>query len=122
MGFIRLVGNIIWIFTGGIVTAIGWLLFGALLCITIVGIPFGLQCFKFARVTLAPFGKKVNLNFKEHMVANTIWAIIFGWIMALSYLALGLANIITIIGIPFGIQSIKFAKLGLLPFGAVIQN
>lgn len=122
MGFLRFIGNIIWVVTGGLITAIGWLLFGVVLCITIVGIPFGLQCFKFAGVTFAPFGKKINLDFKEHPVANTIWAILFGWIMALGYIALGIANIITIIGIPFGLQSLKFAKLGLLPFGADIRK
>ena len=59
----RTIGNIIWILLGGLWLALGWLIFGLLLCITIIGIPLGTQCFKAAKLTLAPFGKVVHLNF-----------------------------------------------------------
>ncbi len=120
-GCLSVLGNIIWIITGGIITAILWFLLGIILCITIIGIPFGKQCFKFATITLAPFGKTVNLNFSKHPVANVLWLIFFGWEMFLGYIASGVILCITIIGIPFGIQAFKFGTLALIPFGATID-
>lgn len=116
-----LVANIIWILFGGIWLALLWLLIGILLCITIVGIPLGLQCFKAAKLSFAPFGKKVILNFTEHPIANTIWAVTGGWGMALVYLVVGIINCITIFGIPRGIQCFKIMKLALFPFGAKVK-
>lgn len=100
--------------------ALLWLAVGLLLCITIVGIPLGLQCFKMAKLSLAPYGKKVVLNLKAHPIANTIWAIVGGWEMALAYLFAGIINCITIIGIPHGIQCLKMMKLAFFPFGAKV--
>ena len=117
----RIIANIIWIIFGGIWLALLWLLLGVLLCITIVGIPFGLQCFKMAWLSLAPYGKKVDLNFTEHPIANTIWAVFGGWAIALVYFMVGLLNCITIIGIPRGIQCFKIMKLAFFPFGAKIK-
>ena len=56
----RLLGNILWILLGGLCIAIGWALIGLVLCITIIGIPLGLQCFKMATLTLTPFGTTVG--------------------------------------------------------------
>ncbi len=117
----RLIGNIIWIILGGLFMALGWLILGVLLCITIVGIPFGLQCFKAAKLTLAPFGKRVDVHFDKHPIANILWAIFFGWEMALGYLVSGVLNCITIIGIPLGLQAFKMMKLAFLPFGATVH-
>lgn len=116
----RVLGNILWIIFGGIWLALGWLIAGLLLCITIIGIPLGLQCFKAASLTLAPFGKRVDLNFGRHPIANLIWAILAGWEMAMGYLFAGLFLCVTIIGIPFGLQSFKMMKLALFPFGAQV--
>lgn len=118
----KLIANIIWIIFGGLFLALGWLILGLILCITIIGIPFGKQCFKFARITLTPFGKSVDLNFSKHPIINIIWLILFGWEMALGYVFAGLVLCVTIIGIPFGLQAFKFAKLALLPFGAKIKG
>ena len=117
----KLLGNIIWIIFGGLFTALAWLIVGLLLCITIIGIPLGKQCFKFAKLSLAPFGKKVKLNFGKHPIANLFWLIIFGWGMFLGYLAAGIACCITIIGIPAGLQAFKFSILALAPFGAKVK-
>ena len=117
----KLIANIIWMLFGGIWLALLWLLFGIVLCITVIGIPLGLQCFKFAKLSLAPFGKKVDLNFSEHPIANLIWMFICGWEIALVYLVMGLINCITIIGIPRGIQCFKFMKLAFFPFGAKVK-
>ena len=119
----RLLGNILWILLGGLFIAIGWALVGLVLCITIIGIPLGLQCFKMATLTLTPFGKTVDYGGGiGSTLVNIVWVILIGWWMALGYVAAGLVNCITIIGIPFGLQSFKMAKLALWPFGAEIRS
>lgn len=115
----RLIGNIVWMLFGGIFTAIYWFLVGCLFSITIIDIPLGRQAFKMASLTLAPFGKSIEYGGgAPSLIANVIWLICAGLPMAVSYLIAGVINCITIIGIPFGLQSFKMAKLSLLPFGA----
>ena len=119
----RLLGNILWILLGGLKTAILWFLIGCILCITIIGIPFGTQCFKMAGLTLAPFGKTViNNGGLATGIFNIIWALTFGWMLGAIYVFAGLVNLCTIIGIPFGIQSFKMAALAFWPFGSEIVN
>ncbi len=117
------VGNIVWLLFGGIIAAITWAIAGLLLCVTVIGIPFGVQCFKIAGFVLWPFGKEIELgNFGAGgLLLNIIWLILFGWEFAIAHLVVGAVFCITIIGIPFGLQHFKFAKLGLIPFGAVIR-
>ena len=117
----RLIGNIVWIIFGGIFTAIAWIFVGLILCITIIGVPYGIQCFKYAKLSFAPFGKKVDLNFGKYFVSNLLWLIFFGWEMFLCYLCAGCLCCISIVGIPAGIQAFKFSKLSLAPFGAKIN-
>lgn len=116
------IANIIWIIFGGLVTAIGWCFVGIVFCITIVGIPLGRQCFKMASLTLAPFGKTIAYGGgAPSLIANIFWVILAGLPMAASYLFLGIAYCITVIGVPVGLQCFKMAKLSLLPFGAVVS-
>ena len=117
----KFLANIIWILLGGIWLALLWGICGIVLCITIVGIPLGVQCFKAAKLSFAPFGKKVILNFREHPIANTIWALLGGWEMAIAYFLIGIVNCITIIGIPSGLQCFKIMKLAFFPFGAKVK-
>ncbi len=116
-------GNIIWILLGGIIAAIGWFIAGLLLCVTIIGIPFGVQCMKIAGFVLWPFGRKVEVgNFGVGgLLFNILWLILFGWELALAHLTTGVVFCVTIIGIPFGLQHFKLAMLGLIPFGAKIH-
>ena len=117
-----LLGNIIWILFGGIFTALYWFVVGCLFCLTIVGIPLGRQAFKMASLTLAPFGKTIEYGGgAPSLIANIIWVVVAGIPMAFAYLVAGAVNCITIIGIPFGLQSFKMAKLSLLPFGARVN-
>lgn len=51
---------------------------------------------------------------------NVIWLLVSGLPLALEHLALGLVLCVTVIGIPFGLQQFKLAKLALMPFGAEI--
>lgn len=122
-GAMRLLGNILWLILGGLFLSLGWAIVGLILCVTIIGIPLGLQAFKMAELTLTPFGKTVVYRGGVGAsLANIVWFVLVGVWMALGYVGAGLANCITIIGIPFGIQSFKMAKLALWPFGADIVN
>src|SRR5665648_386380 len=117
------IGNIIWLLLGGIIACIVWLIAGLILCITVIGLPFGIQCFKIAGFVLWQFGKEIELgNFGAGgLLLNIIWLIFFGWELAIAHLVIGAFFCVTIIGIPFGIQHFKFAQLGLMPFGAIIN-
>ncbi len=118
----RLLGNIIWLMLGGLALAFGWVVIGLVLCVTIIGIPLGVQAFKMAELTLTPFGKSVVYGGGVgSLLFNLVWLVLAGVWMAIGYLAAGMVNCLTIIGIPFGIQSFKMAKLALWPFGTQIQ-
>ncbi len=118
----RLLGNLIWLLFGGIVSAVLWFIAGLLLCVTIIGIPFGMQCFKISRFVLWPFGKEIDYNMKfGGLIGNIIWILVFGWELCLAHLFTAAFFAITIIGIPFAIQHFKFAQLALFPFGAKLK-
>lgn len=117
----KLLGNILWLLLGGLIAALGYFIIGLLLCVTIIGIPFGIQSFKMGRLTLYPFGTEVQIEFDEHPIANILWLILVGWELAVGHLMIGLFLCITIIGIPFGLQWFKLAKLALFPFGADLK-
>ncbi len=117
----RLIGNILWFFFTGLAACVSWILMGILWCITIIGIPFGKQCFKIAGLVLWPFGKNIEVRFGANLIANILWFILGGFGIALSFLLVGIFWCITIIGIPFGKQCFKLAKLSLAPFGAKIS-
>lgn len=114
-------GNIIWLVFGGLIAALGYLLGGLLLCLTVIGIPFGLQSIKIGVATLAPFGKEVvagqHANSTLRVLFNLIWLILFGWEIALAHLISALILTITVVGIPFAKQHIKLIPLALFPFG-----
>ncbi|SDA68343.1 Uncharacterized membrane protein YccF, DUF307 family [Butyrivibrio sp. INlla18] len=115
------IGNLIWIICGGLLSAIGWWIAGVFWCITVVGIPVGLQCFKMSSLSLNPFGKEVvDEGGAVSFLLNIIWLFVSGLELALANLFIGCILCITIIGIPFGKQFFKIAKLSLFPFGARI--
>ena len=115
----KTLGNILWFLLGGIFWAIVEFLMGIFLCITIIGIPIGLQLFKFARFVLWPFGKRVTAVNPSglKLVLNILWAVLLGWENALGFFFSGILLCITIIGIPFGLQFFKMAHFALLPLG-----
>ncbi len=114
-------GNLLWFIFGGFLSGLSWFLTGILWCITIIGIPVGLQCFKFASLSLFPFGKEVVYGGGAgSLILNIIWLIVSGLPLALEHLVLGVVLCITVIGIPFGMQQFKLAKLALMPFGAEV--
>ncbi len=122
MGCLSVVFNIIWILTGGWMTALAFLLAGVLCYITIIGIPLGRQAFKMASLTLAPFGKTITYGgVAPSLIANVIWVVFVGLWTAIGYVIEGALFCCTIVGIPFGLQLFKMAKLALCPFGATVN-
>ena len=112
-------GNILWFFCGGFISGLSWFVAGCLWCITIIGIPIGTQCFKLAGLSFFPFGKEVQYGGgMGSFLVNIIWIIVTGIPLALEHAVFGVLLCITIIGIPFGLQHFKLAKLALMPFGA----
>ncbi|HTI11248.1 MAG TPA: YccF domain-containing protein [Puia sp.] len=117
----NLIGNLIWLVFGGLAAALGYIIGGFFLCITIVGIPFGLQCFKIAGLVLWPFGRQVvpargGMGCLS-LFCNIIWLICGGLYTALVHLLFAAILFITIIGIPFARQHLKLMELSLMPFG-----
>ena len=117
-----LIGNIIWLIFGGFVTGMGYILGGLLVCLTIIGIPFGIQSIKLGIATLAPFGKQIviapeNAPGLSQVIFNTLWVIFIGWELALAHLVSAGLLSITIVGLPFAAQHLKLIPLALLPFG-----
>ncbi len=119
---LRLLLNLLWVFFGGgLVIWLEYVLVGIVLCLTIVGIPFGVQCFKIAWLGLWPFGKDVDWPRRPALfgtLANIVWFVVAGVWIFLSHLGLALGLAATIIGIPFAWQHLKLAMLALWPFGS----
>lgn len=115
----RLLGNIVWWIFGGWVTAVEYLMTGLVLCITIIGIPWGLQCFKLARMMLFPFHTRIVAGGGDALscLGNIAWLLIGGIWIALTHLLFGVLLCITIVGIPFGLRHFELARLALTPFG-----
>ena len=120
----NLLGNLIWLLLGGFAAAVGYIVGGLLLCLTIVGIPFGVQCFKIAGLVLWPFGRQVVSSNSSSgclsILFNIIWLLCGGLYTAVVHLFFAALLFITIIGIPFARQHLKLMELSLMPFGKQI--
>ena len=121
----KFIGNIIWAVLGGFFISLYYAIIGLVLCITIIGIPFGMQLFKMAGLALWPFGHDVTPGPNDtgclSIIMNIIWILVGGIEIALAHISLGIAFCITIIGIPFGMQHFKMSILALFPFGKNIS-
>lgn len=113
--------NIIWLILGGFIVVISYLLGGIVLCLTIIGIPFGIQCFKLAGLALMPFGREIREKKPPGgalaVIMNVIWIILPGLELAVFHLMMALLLAITIIGLPLAAQHLKMTRLAILPFG-----
>jgi uncharacterized membrane protein YccF (DUF307 family) len=118
--------NIIWLILGGFIVVIAYLLGGILLCITIIGIPFGIQCFKLAGLALAPFGREIREKEPPSgalaVIMNVIWIILPGLELAIFHLFMALVLALTIIGLPLAAQHLKMTRLALIPFGFEVRD
>jgi len=119
------VGNLLWfVFGGGIIFGLAWLIIGALWCATIIGIPVGIGCFRVAGFAFFPFGKELVpaelVGEKRIMgtgLVNFLWCVLSGLWLAIGHAVLGLVQCITIIGIPFGMANFKLASVSFAPLG-----
>jgi uncharacterized membrane protein YccF (DUF307 family) len=116
--------NLFWVvFGGGFIIWLEYVAIGALLCLTVVGIPWGVQCFKIAAMGLFPFGKDIEEDPRAPgagglgFAMNVLWFAVAGVWIFLTHLSIGLASAATIIGIPFALQHVKLGVLSLAPFG-----
>jgi uncharacterized membrane protein YccF (DUF307 family) len=124
---LRVLLNILWLtIGGGGVAALGYALGGVVLCLTVVGIPFGMQAFKLAGLMLWPFGKDVVEDRAAPatgplgILLNVLWFVAVGAATAIAHLGFALTLAVTIIGIPFAVQHLKFALLAVFPFGKLV--
>ena len=116
---LKTLGNIIWVIFGGLEWAILLLVSAISFCVTIVGIPIGIQLFKMAGFVVWPFGRKLTQHSigPLKLVLNIVWAVLCGWFFAIGFFVTGILFYITIIGIPFGNQYMKLAGFVLMPLG-----
>lgn len=121
----KIIGNILWLIFGGLECALGYFSGSIALILTIIGIPLGIQTFKLGLLCLWPFGSQVSESADSYgclnVIMNIIWFIFGGLYTCLAHLFFGILLCITIIGIPFGKQHFKMAKLALFPFGRKIE-
>jgi uncharacterized membrane protein YccF (DUF307 family) len=114
-------GNLIWLIFGGLLAALGYFFGGIVLCITVIGVPWGLQCFKLAGLVLWPFGKKVISDSDNmgclNIFFNLVWILSGGLYTAIVHIVMGAILCLTIIGIPWGKQHFKLVEISLMPFG-----
>ena len=121
----KLLGNILWFVLGGFLVSLYYFVVGVLFCITIIGIPFGLQLIKLAGFALWPFGHDIQSDTNDggclSIIMNVIWILVGGVEIAMLHLTFGAFLCLTIVGIPFGLQHFKMALLALIPFGKKIS-
>lgn len=122
----RPIMNLLWaVVGGGFLTALEYALAGVVLCLTIIGIPFGLQCFKLAGLALFPFGKDFDdarPRGLTNLPLNVAWLLLAGIWICITHLTLALGLAVTVIGIPFALQHVKLAMLSLAPFGVQVRE
>lgn len=125
---IRLILNILWFVLGGWLSGLLWLLGGALLALTVVGLPWTFAAWRIASYSFWPFGREIVWQ-EAHPAAgclglalNIVWFVVAGWYIALSHLAVAVIEFVSIIGIPFALKDLELAKLALAPVGRTIRN
>ncbi len=119
------VGNLLWfILGGGVIAWLLWVVFGLLLAITIVGLPFAMAAFRISGFAAFPFGKELvdaRLLGEERIfgtgLANLLWVVLAGIWLAISHALSGISYCLTIIGIPFGLAHFKLAAVSFAPLG-----
>lgn len=130
---IRIIGNILWFVLGGFFMALGWLFFGLIAFITIVGIPWGKSSFVIAKFSLFPFGQTAIardvLSYRKDvgtgvpgLIGNIVWFVFAGLWLAIGHFTVAIGLFITVIGIPFGIQHLKLAGISVFPIGKTIVS
>jgi uncharacterized membrane protein YccF (DUF307 family) len=120
---LRVILNVIWLIFAGIWLALAYALAGIIAFILIITIPFGIAAFRIAGFTLWPFGRRIVRRSDAgagSTIGNVLWIILFGWWLALAHLITGIAECLTIIGIPLGLANFKLIPISLTPLGREI--
>lgn len=131
MNAISLILNVLWIVTGGIWAALGWLLAALIMAVTIVGLPWARSAVTIASYSFMPFGRRAvrrdEFRGREDLgsgplgwIGNAVWLVLAGWWLALGHVALAIGLAITLIGIPFAWAHLKLAMISLWPIGREI--
>jgi uncharacterized membrane protein YccF (DUF307 family) len=129
----RTIGNLIWFVLGGFWLGLGWWLAGILMALSIIGIPWVRSCFVLGSFCFFPFGReaidRAELTGKDDLgtgvlgtIANIIWFLVAGIWLAIGHVISAIANFLTIIGIPFGLQHLKLAGCALAPVGKTVVS
>ncbi|MBN4056960.1 YccF domain-containing protein [bacterium AH-315-J21] len=127
----RTLGNVIWFIFGGFVMGLSWWFFGLLCYLSIVGIPWGKACFTIGTFAFFPFGqtsveREIITGHNDigtgglGALGNVIWFVCAGIWLGIGHLISALSCFVTIIGIPFGLQHLKLAKLAVAPIGKTL--
>jgi uncharacterized membrane protein YccF (DUF307 family) len=119
----RTVLNVVWLVLAGFWMAIAYALVGLVCFITIIGIPFGIACFRIADYCLWPFGRTIEVRRDAgvgSLIGNVLWLLLAGWWLAIGHVLAGIAFCVTIIGIPLGLASFKIIPITLFPLGVEI--
>jgi uncharacterized membrane protein YccF (DUF307 family) len=100
--------------------------FAALICfVLIITIPFGVAALRIARFALWPFGHTVIKRPEAGVasgIGNILWLLLCGWWLALGHLVTGIAQCLTLIGIPLGLANFKLIPISLLPLGREVVS
>ena len=126
-----LIFNILWFIFGGLISGLAWLLAALILAITVVGLPWSAAALRIALFSFAPFGRHVvprsAVNGREDLGTgplgcglNVVWVVLAGWWLALHHVVIAVLQMVTIIGIPFGLQHLKLALISFAPIGQTV--
>ncbi len=127
----KTLGNLLWFVLGGAISCIWWHVVGALMAVTIIGLPWTRACFMLGTFSCWPFGRRLvdrrSVTGRDDIgtgalgiIGNVIWLVFAGWHLALVHLTLAAGLAVTIIGIPFALQHFKLALASLAPIGMTV--
>ena len=123
MSLMALFLNVLWLILGGAVAAFAWLVAGAIMAVTIIGLPWCFAAFRIALYTALPFGHEMRSRpdaDELSALGNIVWFIFAGWWLALAHLVMAVLHALTIIGMPFAWAHLKLAGASLFPVGKEI--
>jgi len=116
---LRTIANVVWLIVAGWELALAWWLAGVLVCLTVVGIPFGTQLFKIGMYAAWPFGRRAEVTDASALgtVGNVLWVVLVGWWLALAHIVAAVAVGLTIVGLPAAWVNLKLVPIAFTPFG-----